>query len=113
MSGDIQQARAVLAKWRSEATEGTWEHHEDGIALVNDFVRSGDTTIAEDLFTPDARLIVATAGNPDLLDAIDELLASAGSRWSDRYMSGVQAGIDGYASILAAAIVAADERMSA
>jgi hypothetical protein len=109
MSADIQQARDVLAKWRSEATEGTWEHHEDGIVLVNDFVHSGDTTIAEDLFTPDARLIIGTAGNPDLLDAIDYLLEAATIHESRNQWSGSVP----HAERLAAAVIAADERMSA
>lgn len=105
MTNDIQQARDVLAKWRSEATEGTWEHHQDGIVLVNDFIHSGDTTIAEDLFTPEARLIVGTAGNPDLLDAIDAFLGMVASgELRDR---------QGHAERIAAAIIAADERMSA
>ncbi|PYY59983.1 hypothetical protein DEJ17_06335 [Curtobacterium sp. MCSS17_011] len=51
------------------------------------------------------RLIVGTAGNPELLDAIDGLLEAA-----ERYTPGT---FRVRAERIAAAIIAADERMSA
>lgn len=104
---DIQRARNVLAKWREQATGGTWEHHENGVILVNDYIQSGDTTIAEYLFTPDARLIVGTAGNPELLDAIDGMLELV----AVYTRAGVSPITRTHAERIAAVIVAADERM--
>ncbi|KTR02102.1 hypothetical protein NS184_16810 [Curtobacterium luteum] len=55
-------------------------------------------------FDSDAHLIVGTAGNPDLLDAIDAFLervtVNLRENWAEMY-----------ARRIAAAIIAADERM--
>jgi len=83
---DIQQARDVLAKWREKAA-GTVTYHGDN-----------------------RELIVGTAGNPDLWDAIDAMFGSV-LDWADV--------VDGeviypeHIERIAAAIIAADERMSA
>lgn len=108
---DIQQARDVLAKWRDAATPGAWhvEHHRIDIELVPAvFADEPEALVIEpDGVGPDdARLIVGTAGNPDLLDALDGLLAAA--IWTM-----TTAGVF-YESteLIAAAIIAADERMT-
>lgn len=80
MSADIQRARDVLKKWRKKA-RGTVTY------------RGGNM-----------ELIVGTAGNPDLLDAIDRVLRLA-------YIEG--GAFHEAAAPFAAAILAADERMSA
>jgi len=110
---DIQRARDVLAKWREEANaKSAWvfeKGHSGGMygawVYANE---SGSDTIADDIW-PDgnARLIVGLAGNPDLLDAIDELLAMYVSRTAGDPLAP--------ASVrrIAAAILSADERMSA
>lgn len=85
---DIQKARDVLAKWREAANQG------DPDAWVAD--------------TNDAHLIVGTAGNPELLDAIDYLLEAATIHESRSNWSGAIP----HAERIAAAILAADERMN-
>lgn len=100
---DIQKARDVLAKWRDEAASPLPWTLDDETGAVDD---AGDVIVglasrevagSAYLYPGDDRLIVGTAGNPDLLDAIDELLAVRPS----------------HAHFVAAAIIAADERMSA
>lgn len=92
---EIQQARAVLAKWRDGTTEGPWEDRGNYIAAPGYVVAS--------TIPGDNALIVGTAGNPDLLDAIDKVMADA---------SGALPATQFYAHILATAIIAADERMT-
>jgi hypothetical protein len=82
---DIQQARDILTKWRENANIG-WA------------------------MSRHAPLIVGTAGNPDLLDAWDGLLGifenepkTAPLLWPELWVE-VQR--------IAAAIIAADERMT-
>lgn len=115
MSADIQRARDVLAKWRVGATPGTWEARAEsptmggaewtvrtvgipGIRMGIHEYQHGSTNLA---------LIVGTAGNPDLLDAIDELLrleARVEKRGGPVFANTKR---------IAAAIISADERMSA
>lgn len=113
---NIQHARDVLAKWRERAIQGTWDARQDtpsmsgsnwtlrvhgtpGIrASVNEY-QHGDGL---------ARLIVGTAGNPDLLDAIDAMLKNA--QWHIDSYGSVE---HPWASLIAAAIIAADTRMNA
>jgi hypothetical protein len=84
---DIQQARDVLAKWRD--------------AEPLDIAMFGPL---------DEPLIVGTAGNPDLLDAIDAMLreASADIAQYGNQPDGLWSGH----KRIAAAIIAADERMT-
>lgn len=105
MTNDIQRARDVLAKWRRLATpapwrisaaEPRWVWGSESGAEVGDLVQG----------RLDGELIVGTAGNPDLLNAID-LMLDAGSR----YWEGNP--IRQHAQRIAASIIAADERMSA
>ncbi|WP_309780270.1 hypothetical protein [Curtobacterium sp. SORGH_AS_0776] len=79
---DIEKARDVLTKWR-----------EDSVSFP-----PGDAQTPKRL-----ALVTGTAGNSDLLDAIDGLLW----RWAITDSSIVRM----YAELMAAAIVAADERM--
>lgn len=123
---NIQEARSVLKKWRANVKQGVWRKLEDVEWPADDgeMVKqaaigtdSGPLTWDDhggDVFTPeDARLIVGMAGNPELLDAIDAMLRMAsaypGLQWVDgdayRFLSA--------ADRIAAAIIAADERMSA
>jgi hypothetical protein len=114
---DIQRARDVLAKWRELIYDTEWEIDTNlpfSSELVGLFVPADKEYAVkfEDGRAPHvsvARLIVGTAGNPDLLDAIDGLLAEAlrvqeGWPTAPRVKDTVP---------LAAAIIAADERMSA
>lgn len=94
---DIQQARDVLTKWK-EGHVTPWQFDTEG-RITDDLGYLRATSGA------DAALIVGTAGNPDLLDAIDELLADS------KYFQ--FAALVPYAERIAAAILAADERMSA
>lgn len=90
-NNQIQQARDVLAKWRATP--------QPRLAMVNVMAQALDTE-------SDARLIVGTAGNPDLLDAIDGLLELATDGGP------APATTRAYAGFIAAAIIAADERMT-
>lgn len=108
---EIQQARDVLAKWRELIWDTEWEidtNEPFSSELVGLFVPADKEYAVkfEDGQAPHvsvARLIVGTAGNPDLLDAIDGLLAHF-LNW-ELPPSDVPR--------IAAAIIAADERMSA
>lgn len=103
--------RDVLKKWREESTAGPWwvseplsEDLSAELAYDLGVVGGGDETLAT-VHGPsaDARLIVGTAGNPDLLDALDGLLES----WTDWSYS-----IPPSVESVADAIIFADERMN-
>ncbi len=103
MTNDIQRARDVLAKWREKA--GQWTY-------AGDFTFTGEDRTEPCLplhtqWKSNARLIVGTAGNPDLLDAIDAML-------SDRFLrhASTQSQFRQHAERIAAAIIAADKRMN-
>jgi hypothetical protein len=87
----IQRARDALAKWRSDEEDPMPYWTED------QHFGFGDSS---------ARLIVGTAGNPDLLDAIDAMLATylAAHSIGPTYRRDSER--------IAAAIIAADERMT-
>lgn len=89
MSSIIQQARDILKRWRDSP--------------MAESLTKGRTLVP---------LVDGTAGNPDLLDAIDGLLSFAQAA-----VVGPNGGhfgsMVGQAHIIAAAIVAADERMNA
>ena len=114
---DIQRARDVLAKWRVNAPSPLpWAIENDGQDNItvdanrNDLVILSSREVASwaGLDDDDARLIVGTAGNPDLLDAIDAMLKNA--QWHIDTYGSVE---HPWATYIAAAIIAADERMSA
>ncbi|MCS6578225.1 hypothetical protein [Curtobacterium poinsettiae] len=100
---DIQRARDVLAKWRKETTLGPWQVNRPTPEIIG---QRADY-VGEVKWLADLRMIVGTAGNPDLLDAIDGVLAAADlvGRWETEFLA--------HANRLAVAIIAADERMSA
>jgi hypothetical protein len=114
---DIQRERArdVLAKWRDGSSSGPWEARSEIPSM------SGARWTVHTEGTPGIRmgvheyqhgsmnlaLIVGTAGNPDLLDAIDSALEAANRYAGDDFS--ILLAIEP----LAAAIIAADERMSA
>lgn len=111
----IQQARDALAKWRKNLTSPLpWMIEKDGQDNItvdanrNDLVilSSREAASWASLDDDDARLIVGTAGNPDLLDAIDGLLEEA-------QRSGLGGWLGHFAVYFASAIIAADERMNA
>lgn len=118
-SSIIQQARDVLAKWRELIydTEWTIDTNEPfSSELVGLFVPADKeyAVLFADGRPPHvsiARLIVGTAGNPESLDADDALLALA-LEYGD-LPSGNGSRFIALAKRKAAAIVAADERMSA
>lgn len=111
---DIQQARDVLAKWRNNRFSSPWEVDKNlpfSADLVGLFApaQKGYAVKFDDDQQPDgavAALIVGTAGNPELLDAIDGMLWAAGSPVAAE-------GLVKTAERIAAAIIAADKRMSA
>lgn len=100
----IHRARDVLAKWRVLYTNPAWQVLEraDGLIAVAD---SEQVTVADAVAPEDAALIVGTAGNPDLLDAIDAVLNAA-------LVFNRDDGLRIHGRHLAAAIIAADDRMS-
>lgn len=100
MSNEIQKARDVLAKWRAEATPGPLVY-DRGDLISQHPEHDG---VAAYVSRNDARLIVGTAGNPELLDAIDEMLGDVSA--NPLYPSH-------HAERIAAGIIAADERMRA
>jgi len=91
----IQDAREALAKWRDGSTPGPWEDYGGYVAVPGYVIANGTER--------DIPLIVGTAGNPELLDVIDRMLQGE----ADADIP------DPYIFDLAAAILAADERMSA
>lgn len=128
---EIQQARDVLEKWRERATEAPWRvidgvYSQEGMTYDGSQIEAEHEMVAMDhqdldcgpvapLGYADARLIVGTAGNPELLDAIDWLLAATVASyeaWGNR-VGQYTVDKDGHAARIAAAIVAADEQMSA
>lgn len=124
---EIQKARDVLAKWRKSQAwfPGPWaiRNEQPGRANWSDviFDKHGDSLFTHDEeggdeFSPThdagtdptvAMLIVGTAGNPDLLDAIDAMLRIADTRMARRE----EPAFILHADRIAAAIIAADERM--
>lgn len=111
---DIQRARDVLAKWR-EASDRLrplpWSFHVGwGADQVMDAdggsINHEDQDDAAQFNGPVAALIVGTAGNPDLLDAIDLALGYGTA------MNPADGAVE-LAERIAVAIIAADERMSA
>jgi hypothetical protein len=127
---DIQQARDVLAKWKKAQGwfPGPWavRNEQPGRTGWADviFDAEGDSLFTYDgpdgdEFSPThdantdpgvARLIVGTAGNPDLLDALDTLLKVAHEWKHGAPNKNVM--LVKHAERLAAAIITADERMS-
>jgi len=107
---DIQKARDVLAKWRGGSTPGPWKVRAEsptmggsewtvrtdgvpGIRMGVHEYQHGSTNLD---------LIVGTAGNPELLDAIELILVET-LQDDEQLVSGL---------MLAAALIAADERMN-
>ncbi len=110
MNSNITKAREVLARWRTDVTKGTWGLLWDWSTFTSPESAEEKGYVGDTVRPHDARLIVGIAGNPDLLDAIDTLLSYGETddltQWgshSDYHT----------AALLAKAIVAADERMSA
>ncbi|PZE66921.1 hypothetical protein [Curtobacterium sp. MCBD17_021] len=113
-SSIIQQARDVLGKWRKEAREGRWHFaymvpSSKNLGTIDGDMERAEFYVASDVTSEDARLVVGTAGNPDLLDAIDGLLAATAGGLAQGFKS--YPGFT-YAERIAAAIIAADERMT-
>lgn len=101
---DIQQARDVLKKWRDGMTSDVWATSYDPAAYPYSAFHAGYEVI--EAATPGiARLAIGTAGNPDLLDAIDEGLRQYGTL-PDR-------SVPSFIKRIAASIVAANEGMNA
>ena len=118
MSSIIQDARDVLAKWREKAPSPLpWAIESDGRDSItvdanrDDIVQLSSREVSSwaSLDDDDARLIVGTAGNPELLDAIDRWL-ERGAFWATQ--DGSMSGLPEPTRAIAAAIIAADERMS-
>lgn len=114
MTNDIQQARDVLAKWREDASPGPWARDEEtgaidarGDSIVG--LASRENASSAYLYPGDDALIVGTAGNPDLLDAIDKLLEQA----FIHVIEHDEELINPLVTALAVAIIGAAERMSA
>jgi hypothetical protein len=115
-SSIIQQARDVLAKWRKEAREGRWHFaymvpSSKNLGTIDGDMECAEFYVASDVTSEDARLIVGTAGNPDLLDAWDGMLGifenepkTAPLLWPELWVE-VQR--------IVAAIIGANERISA
>lgn len=114
MSADIQRARDALAKWRGnvasplpwrivsvdESNDAVVDAEHIGIVALS----SREEESSAGLYAGDDVLIVGTAGNPDLLDALDGMLITA-----ERYDTGN--GLRIWSDRIAAAIIAADERV--
>lgn len=108
----IQDARGVLARWRDGSTPGPWIMDTAPIKSMGFSIHNGLEGIVREAYEEaDTRLIVGTAGNPGLLDAIDALLELAESAERD-HRAGWSAVVWSKAEPIAAAIIAANERMS-
>jgi hypothetical protein len=93
----IQQARDVLAKRRGDTD--AWK-----LDAYGEITDSAGELVARSVGPEDADLIVNTAGNPALWDAIDGLLETAmHGDYSPSFTL--------HAGRIAAAIIAADERI--
>ncbi|WIE60760.1 hypothetical protein DEI97_013520 [Curtobacterium sp. MCLR17_032] len=120
MSTNIQQARDALEKWRERATQGPWAvidgvYSDEGGTYDGSQIEAEHEMVAMDhqdldcgpvapLGYADARLIVGTAGNPDLLEALDEGLRQYGTM--------PERSVPTFIKRIAAAIIAADKRMT-
>ncbi len=120
-SNTVQQARDALATWRANAPSPLpWAIESDGQDNITvdarhvDIVQLSSREVSSwaSLDDDDARLIVGTAGNPDLLDAIDGLLAQEQRRRRSMHTN-MSHDLSHHAERIAIAIIAADERMSA
>lgn len=101
---DIRRARDVLAKWRKGATEDRWVPRLTNSVL--DSLAEGERVVSFAGYS-DADLIVGTAGNPALWDALDGMLAA------EQEAQKPHRAPNRYAERIASAIITADERMSA
>lgn len=109
MVNDIQKARDVLAKWRDGTTRGPWLYADLGGSQWTVFGAHEDpfdSNIMHADSGDDAHLAVGMT-SPDLLDAIDGLLRIADTRMARREEPAFVL----HAERIAAAIIAADERM--
>lgn len=104
---DIQQARDALKKWRKDpSSAAAWELFDS--PGFEKHIAAGDRGYLGSIDDEtDAELIVGTAGNPYLLDAIDGLLILA-SRLEDE---GLSTAFLIRVEHIAAAIVTAEKRM--
>lgn len=101
---EIQEARDVLAKWRDGIEREPWVLEEYGFDAL--WLSGLGLLTRTDDHRKAGALTVGTAGNPDLLDAIDGLLAIAdgpGTAFTDQRVA---------AERIAAAIIAAEKRMN-
>jgi hypothetical protein len=127
---NIQEARDVLAKWRDKSKPGPWTFTVDTYGSdFGDYRAAEIPDVAVSVWTEndgpvapldpaDAALIVGTAGNPELLDAIDGILEAALESLEllilpDEYPDFIEYHNGQHAESIAAAIIAADERMNA
>lgn len=112
----------MLAKWREESTAGPWRvdvfgHGGAFVQIVQpaEFQPGYDPNRFDNMdidianveqTAADACLIVGTAGNSELLDAVVKMLDNA--QWHIDHYGSVE---HPWAGMFAAAIIAADERM--
>lgn len=106
---NIQQARDILAKWRSAAATGRWDLKFDWAQFTAESSPEENGYVGDTENPYDARLIVGIAGNPDLLNAIDGLLTHGQSAVTNPMN---EFGVRDWADRIATAIIAADERMT-
>lgn len=118
---NIQQARDALAKWRGnvasplpwrivsvdESNDAVVDAEHIGIVALS----SREEESSAGLYAGDDVLIVGTAGNPDLLDALDELLAEALAVSFVQPHTVATLVVQKLAERIAAAIIVANERM--
>ena len=101
----IEEARAVLKRWREDATAGNWVAGKWPFPdLIWNPKHPGDHPALVAAERGDIALIVGTAGNPDLLDAIDLGLAFYESEADITQVPEVTA-------LIATAILRADKEM--
>jgi hypothetical protein len=105
---DIQQARDVLARWLGNVPTGRWEVTADGYVVLPTAPITHFINVAS--HEEVAPLIVGTAGNPDLLDALDYLLRHHGIVQTGSNVTLSTTGL--LIERIAAAIIAADDRMA-
>jgi hypothetical protein len=99
---EIQDARDVLARWRDTASPAPWKYDAEQY-FVEDSAESTNA-VGVDMLPEDGLLIVGTAGNLDLLDAIELTLAEGSRYWAGNP-------VRQHAQRIAVAILSADERM--
>lgn len=108
----LSEARDVLKKWRKDAAKGEWDLSWEWSTFTSQQVPRDNGYIGDTDQPDDARLIVGTAGNPALWDALDGLMLAASRYPGLQWVDGDAYLFLQHAEAVADSILAADKRMT-